>query len=101
MDDAVLDGDVGRRDLGPFLRFALAVIDVKPGSPSFSQVVHTERSSRALVAALWPLTVGHLLAMLVVILPFSLLVALVQWQRDPDRCRPPGPRVRCLPARQP
>jgi hypothetical protein len=41
-----------------------------------------ERSSRALVAALWPLTVGHLLAMLVVILPFSLLVALVQWQRQ-------------------
>ena len=40
-----------------------------------------ERSSRALVAALWPLTVGHLLAMLVVILPFTLLVALVQWQR--------------------
>jgi hypothetical protein len=34
------------------------------------------------VAALWPLTVGHLLAMLVVILPFSLLVALVQWQRQ-------------------
>src|SRR5260221_1351220 len=41
-----------------------------------------ERSSRALVAALWPLTVGHLLAMLVVILPFSLLIALVQWQRQ-------------------
>jgi hypothetical protein len=41
-----------------------------------------ERSSRALVAALWPLSVGHLLAMLVVILPFSLLVALVQWQRQ-------------------
>ncbi|HEX3411762.1 MAG TPA: hypothetical protein VHT00_08600, partial [Stellaceae bacterium] len=41
-----------------------------------------ERSSRALVAALWPLTGGHLLAMLVVILPFSLLVALVQWQRQ-------------------
>jgi hypothetical protein len=40
-----------------------------------------ERNSRALVAALWPLMVGHLLAMLVVILPFSLLVALVQWQR--------------------
>jgi hypothetical protein len=40
-----------------------------------------ERSARALVAALWPLTVGHLLAMLVVILPFSLLVALVEWQR--------------------
>ena len=41
-----------------------------------------ERSSRALVAALGPLTIGHLLAMLVVILPFSLLVALVQWQRQ-------------------
>jgi hypothetical protein len=41
-----------------------------------------ERSSRALVAALWPLTLGHLLAMVVVILPFSLLVALVQWQRQ-------------------
>jgi hypothetical protein len=41
-----------------------------------------ERSSRALVAALWPLTFGHLLAMFVVILPFSLLVALVQWQRQ-------------------
>ena len=36
----------------------------------------------SVVAALWPLTVGHLLAMLVVILPFSLLVALVQWQRQ-------------------
>ena len=34
-----------------------------------------ERSSHALVAALWPLTVGHLLAMFVVILPFALLVA--------------------------
>jgi hypothetical protein len=41
-----------------------------------------ERSSRALVAALWPLTVGHLLAMLGMILPFSLLVALVQWQQQ-------------------
>jgi hypothetical protein len=41
-----------------------------------------ERSSRALVAALWPLTVGHLLAMLIVILPFSLLVAFFQWQRQ-------------------
>jgi hypothetical protein len=37
-----------------------------------------ERSTRALMAALWPLTVGHLLAMLVMILPFSLLVAFVQ-----------------------
>ena len=41
-----------------------------------------EKSSRALVAALGPLTVGHLLAILVVILPFSLLVALVYWQRQ-------------------
>ena len=39
------------------------------------------RNERALVSALWPLTVGHLLAMLVVILPFSLLVAVVQWQQ--------------------
>jgi hypothetical protein len=41
-----------------------------------------ERSGRALVAALWPLTAGHLLAMLVVLLPFSLLIALVEWQRQ-------------------
>src|SRR5437870_3627386 len=41
-----------------------------------------ERSSRALATALWPLTLGHLLAMLVVILPFSLLLALVPWQRQ-------------------
>jgi hypothetical protein len=41
-----------------------------------------ERSSHALVRALWPLTVGHLLAMLLVILPFALLVALVEWQRQ-------------------
>lgn len=40
------------------------------------------RSSRALVAALWPLAAGHLLAMLLVILPFALLVALVEWQRQ-------------------
>jgi hypothetical protein len=40
-----------------------------------------EKSSRALVVALGPLTVGHLLAMLLVMLPFSLLVALVYWQR--------------------
>ena len=39
-----------------------------------------ERRSGAVAVALWPLTVGHLLAVLVVILPFSLLVALVQWQ---------------------
>jgi hypothetical protein len=41
-----------------------------------------ERSLRALVTALWPLSVGHLLAVFVVILPFSLLLILVQWQRQ-------------------
>ena len=41
-----------------------------------------ERSPRALVAALVPLTAGHLLAMLLVILPFALLVTLVEWQRQ-------------------
>ncbi len=35
-----------------------------------------------MVGALWPLTIGHLLAMLVVILPFTLLVVIVQWQRQ-------------------
>jgi len=38
------------------------------------------RSARALVGALRPLMVGHLLAMGVVLLPFALLVALVEWQ---------------------
>jgi hypothetical protein len=41
-----------------------------------------ERSSRALLAALWPLTAGHLLAMLLVLFPFALLIALVEWQRQ-------------------
>jgi hypothetical protein len=41
-----------------------------------------ERSSRALLLALWPLTVGHLLAMLLVILPFAFLIALVEWQQE-------------------
>ena len=41
-----------------------------------------EQNSRALAAALGPLAVGHLLAMLVVILPFSLLIGLVYWQRQ-------------------
>jgi hypothetical protein len=39
-----------------------------------------ERRSHALLAAFGPLTAGHLLAMLVVILPFSLLLSLVTWQ---------------------
>ena len=41
-----------------------------------------KRSSYALVAALWPLTVGHLLAMFVVILPFAVLFALIEWQQQ-------------------
>src|SRR3954471_5099602 len=41
-----------------------------------------QRSSRALVAALWPLTAGHLLATLLVILPFALLVTVAKWQRQ-------------------
>jgi len=39
-----------------------------------------EKRPRALLAALGPLTAGHLLAMLLVLLPFSLLVALVDWR---------------------
>lgn len=35
-----------------------------------------------MVAALWPLTAGHLLAILVVIFPFALLGALVEWHRQ-------------------
>jgi hypothetical protein len=41
-----------------------------------------ERSSHALLAALWPLTLGHLLATFVVLLPFALLIALVEWQQQ-------------------
>lgn len=41
-----------------------------------------ERRSRALLGALWPLALGHLLAILLVILPFALLVALVDWQQQ-------------------
>ena len=41
-----------------------------------------ERSPRALVSALWPLAAGHLLAMLLVILPFALLITLVEWQHQ-------------------
>ena len=40
-----------------------------------------ERNARALVAALGPLTLGHLLAILLVILPFALLLALVEWRQ--------------------
>ena len=41
-----------------------------------------ERSSRALTAALWPLAPGHLLAMLLGILPVALLVTIIEWQRE-------------------
>jgi hypothetical protein len=41
-----------------------------------------ERSTRALLAALGPLAGGHLLAMLVVMIPFALLAALLEWQRQ-------------------
>jgi hypothetical protein len=41
-----------------------------------------ERSSRALFGALWPLAVGHLLAMLVVLLPFAFLATFLEWQRQ-------------------
>jgi hypothetical protein len=40
-----------------------------------------EKSSRALFRALGPLWAGHLLATLLVILPFALLITLVEWQR--------------------
>jgi hypothetical protein len=32
--------------------------------------------------ALWSLTVGHSLAMLLIILPFALLVTLLEWQQQ-------------------
>jgi hypothetical protein len=40
-----------------------------------------KKSSRALVLALCALGVGHLLAMLAVMLPFAVLAGLVEWQR--------------------
>jgi hypothetical protein len=41
-----------------------------------------EKSRRSLVAALSALAAGHLLAVLLMILPFSLLISLVYWQRQ-------------------
>ena len=41
-----------------------------------------EKSPRALVAALAALAAGHFIAMLLMILPFSLLLTLVYWQRQ-------------------
>jgi hypothetical protein len=41
-----------------------------------------EKNPRALFAALWPLSLGHFSAMLAMLLPFALLVALAQWQHE-------------------
>lgn len=41
-----------------------------------------EKSPRALFAALWPLSIGHLLATLLVLLPFALLIMLAEWQHQ-------------------
>jgi hypothetical protein len=41
-----------------------------------------QKSPRALFVALWPLSLGHLSAMLAMLLPFALLVALAQWQHQ-------------------
>jgi len=41
-----------------------------------------EKNWRSLVAAVWLLAMGHVVAMFVVILPFSLLIVLVEWQRQ-------------------
>jgi hypothetical protein len=41
-----------------------------------------DRSPRALFASLWPLSLGHLSAMLAMLLPFAMLLALAQWQHQ-------------------
>lgn len=41
-----------------------------------------DRNARALLMALVPLSAGHLLAMLVMLLPFAMLLALAQWERQ-------------------
>ncbi|MGC1997241.1 MAG: hypothetical protein WA662_00510 [Pseudolabrys sp.] len=40
------------------------------------------RGRRDVVAALAPLAAGHLVAMLVILLPFALMIALLDWQRE-------------------
>ena len=40
------------------------------------------RGQRDVVGALAPLAAGHLLSMLVILLPFALMTALLDWQRD-------------------
>ena len=39
-----------------------------------------DRTPSSLASAFWPLAVGHFLAMLVVVLPFALVVSLVEWK---------------------
>ena len=41
-----------------------------------------DKSPRALFGALVPLSAGHLLAMLVMLLPFAMLLTLAQWERQ-------------------
>jgi len=41
-----------------------------------------EKSPRALFLALYSLSVGHLLSILVMLLPFGLLLALAEWRRE-------------------
>jgi hypothetical protein len=52
------------------------------GWPLAVSVGLMERSGRALVGALWPLCLGHLAAVFVIVLPFATLVSLVEWQRQ-------------------
>ena len=57
---------------------------VNPGMgwPLAVSAAMMEKSPRPLVAALGALAAGHLLAMFLMILPFSLLISLVYWQRQ-------------------
>ena len=41
-----------------------------------------DKSPRALLGALWALAAGHLLATLLVLLPFAFLLVLAEWQRS-------------------
>jgi hypothetical protein len=41
-----------------------------------------DKSPRALLSALWPLSAGHLLAMLAVLLPFAMLLTLVRFEHQ-------------------
>ena len=52
-----------------------------------------ERRPYGLLAAPWPLAVGHLLAMLAVLLPFALLITSSMAAPNPDRRGAPGHRL--------